>query len=105
MKSRKNSLTRLKEGLTDRRYFQLAHSLYTANDMTYTRASSLIKGNTSFGKHAMQISGEDDVNIAVDDSKWKVHKSNGRCNKYKKITSCIIMCEVNMITYNHIDLA
>ena len=39
-----DKLTRLKEGLTDRRYSQLAHSPYTANDMTYTRASSFIKG-------------------------------------------------------------
>ena len=28
-----DKLTRLKEGLTDRRYSQLAHSLYTANDI------------------------------------------------------------------------
>ena len=82
-----DKLTWLKEGHIDRRYSQLAHSLYTANNMTYTRASSLIKGyeNTSFGKHAMQKSGEDDVNTAVDDSKWKVHKSKGRCNKCKKL--------------------
>ena len=79
--------TRLKEDLIDRRYSQLAHSLYTANDMTYTRASSLIKGyeSTSFGKHAMQKSGKDDVNTAMDDSKWKVHKSKGRYNKCKKL--------------------
>ena len=39
--------------------------------MTYARASSVIKGyeNTSFGKYAMEKSGEDDVNTAVDDSK------------------------------------
>ena len=32
-----------KVGLTDKRYSQLAHSLYAAHDMTYVRASSLIK--------------------------------------------------------------
>ena len=55
--------------------------------MTHIRASSLINGyeNTSFGKHAMQKSGEDDVNTAADDNKWKVHKSKGRCNKCKKL--------------------
>ena len=31
----------------------------------------------------MQKSGEDDVNTAVDDSKWKVYKSKGRFNKCK----------------------
>jgi hypothetical protein len=81
-----DKLTRLKEGLTDKRYTHLAHSLYTANDMTYSRASSLIKGyeNTSFGKHAMQKSGDDEVNATVDDSKWKDHKKKSRCNKCKK---------------------
>ena len=29
--------------------------------------------------------GEDDVNTAVDDSKWKVEKSKGRCNTCKKL--------------------
>ena len=100
-----DELTRLKEGLTDRRYSQLAHSLYVANDMTYTRASSLMMGNknTSFGKHEMQKSGKDDVNTAVDvpseDRKGEDRKawprsqegceevnmaqsmSNGRCHK------------------------
>ena len=33
----------------------------------------------------MQKSGEDDVNRAVDDSKWKVHKSKDRFNKRKKL--------------------
>ena len=43
--SKDDKLTRLiKECLIDRRYSNLAHSLYTANDMTCTRASSLIKG-------------------------------------------------------------
>ena len=66
-----DKLTRLKEGLTDKRFTHLAHSLYTANDMTYSRASSLIKGyeNTSFGKHAIHKSGDDEVNATVDDSK------------------------------------
>ena len=43
------AITRLKEGLTDKRYSQLAHSLHAAHDMTYV--SSLIKGyeNTPFG--------------------------------------------------------
>ena len=36
--------TRLKEGLTDKPYSQLAHCLYAAHDMTYVRASSLTKG-------------------------------------------------------------
>jgi hypothetical protein len=63
-----DKLTRLKEGLTDKRFTHLAHSLYTANDMTYSRANSLIKGyeHTSFGKHATQKSGD---NATVDDSK------------------------------------
>ena len=64
--------------------------------MTYTRASSWIKGyeNTPFGKHAMQKSGEDDVNIAVDDSKWKVHKRKGRCNKCKKLGHFARECKI-----------
>ena len=54
--------------------------------MTYSRASSLIKGyeNTSFGKHAIQKSGDDEVNTTVDDSKWRDHKKKSRCNKCKK---------------------
>ena len=50
-----DKLTRLKEGLTDSRYAQLAHSLYTTPDLTFKQASSLIKGyeNTAFGKLAL----------------------------------------------------
>ena len=85
--SNDDKLTRLKEGLTDKRYTYLAHSLYAANDMTFARASSLIKGyeNTSFGKHTMQKSGDDEANATVDDSKWKDHKKKSRCNKCKKM--------------------
>ena len=36
-------LIRLKEGLTDKKCSLLAHSLYTATDMTYAKANSLIK--------------------------------------------------------------
>jgi hypothetical protein len=41
--SNDDKLTRLKKRLTDKRYTHLAHSLYAANDMTFARASSLIK--------------------------------------------------------------
>ena len=41
----------------------------------------------------MQKSGEDDVNTAVDDSKWKVHKSKGRCNKCEKLGHFARVCK------------
>jgi len=95
--SNDDKLTRLKEGLTDKRYTHLAHSLYAANDMTFVRASSLIKGyeNTSFGKHAMQKSGDDEANATVDDSKWKDHKKKSRCNKCKKWGILLVNVELH----------
>ena len=55
----------LRKLLSDMRYSKLAHTLYTANDVTYTRESSL---KVSFGRQALQKSGEDDVYTEADES-------------------------------------
>ena len=85
-----DKLTRLKEGLMDNRYSQLAHSLYTATSMTFEHASSLVKGyeNTTFGKAAIkkgkgEASSKDETNLANDQS-WREHKKKAKCNKCKK---------------------
>jgi hypothetical protein len=41
--------------------------------------------HTSFGKHALQKSGDDEVNARVDDSKRRDHKKKSRCNKCKRM--------------------
>ncbi len=85
-----DKLTRLKEGLMDNRYSQLAHSLYTATSMTFEHASSLVKGyeNTTFGKAAIkkgrgEASTKDETNLANEQS-WREHKKKAKCNKCKK---------------------
>ena len=62
----RDKLTRLKEGLTDKQYSQLVHSLYAAHATTYVRASSLIKGyeNMSFRK-CVACAGKNEVNIVT----------------------------------------
>ena len=86
-----DKLTRLKEGLCDRRYMQLVHSMYTTPSLTYATACSLVKGyaNTSFGKKAMrQASGnveasrEDGANIAETHNKaYNAKKTKSKMQK------------------------
>jgi hypothetical protein len=83
-----DKLTRLKEGLTDSRYAQLAHSLYTTPDLTFKQASSLIKGyeNTAFGKLALKntsVSEARDGNEA-NNTEWGNHMKQIRCSRCRK---------------------
>ena len=90
-----DKLTRLKEGLCDRRYMQLVHSMYTTPSLTYATACSLVKGyaNTSFGKKAMrQASGnveasrEDGANIAETNNKaYNAKRQKVRCKKCNRL--------------------
>ena len=66
-------LTRLEEGLTDKRYTQLAHSLCTAHDMTYVGTSN-----------ALQVHDEDEVNIATDNNKTLKEKGTAATTERKQ---------------------
>ena len=66
--------------IKDKRYSQLAYSLYAAHDMTYVTASCLIKRCENVIREKY-IASKDEVNIATDSNKRKAHNMKSRCNK------------------------